>query len=132
MLFRSRSYRIAIKQIHAENITRFLIAGKPDHIVVLVRNPLHVGMSLDRGQWKPVELHMRKAIETARYVIPVACHTAMVYTISGLVLHRLRRMARVGDVPAEAARVIAWRAQLTTNPIFFKFPPRSRSRRRPP
>ena len=23
----------------------------------------------------------------------------------------------------EAVRVIAWRAQLTTNPIFFKFPP---------
>ncbi len=48
----------------------------------------------------------KKAIETARYVIPVACHTAMVYTISGLVLHRLRRMARVGDVPAEASQVI--------------------------
>jgi thymidylate synthase ThyX len=48
----------------------------------------------------------KKAIETARYVIPVACHTAMVYTVSGLVLHRLRRMARVGDVPGEAARVI--------------------------
>jgi thymidylate synthase ThyX len=48
----------------------------------------------------------KKAIETARYAIPVACHTAMVYTISGLVLHRLRRMARVGDVPGEAARVI--------------------------
>jgi len=48
----------------------------------------------------------KKAIETARYVIPVACHTAMVYTVSGLVLHRLRRMARVGDAPAEAARVV--------------------------
>jgi thymidylate synthase ThyX len=48
----------------------------------------------------------KKAIETARYVIPVACHTAMVYTVSGLVLHRLRRMARVGDVPDEAARVV--------------------------
>src|SRR5262249_5473842 len=46
----------------------------------------------------------KRAIETARYVIPVACHTAMVYTISGLVLHRLRRMARLGDVPGEAAR----------------------------
>jgi thymidylate synthase ThyX len=48
----------------------------------------------------------KKAIETARYVIPVACHTAMVYTVSGIVLHRLRRMARVGDVPREAARVV--------------------------
>ena len=48
----------------------------------------------------------KKAIETARYVIPVACHTAMVYTVSGIVLHRLRRMARVGDVPDEAADVV--------------------------
>jgi hypothetical protein len=30
----------------------------------------------------------------------------MVYTVSGLVLHRLRRMARIGDAPTEAARVI--------------------------
>ncbi len=48
----------------------------------------------------------KKAIETARYVIPIACHTAMVYTVSGLVLHRLRRIARVGDAPEEAAVVV--------------------------
>jgi thymidylate synthase ThyX len=49
----------------------------------------------------------KKAIETARYVIPIACHTAMVYTVSGIVLHRLRRMMRVGDVPSEASRVVS-------------------------
>jgi thymidylate synthase ThyX len=49
----------------------------------------------------------RKAIETARYVIPIACHTAMVYTVSGIVLHRLRRMMRVSDVPREAAEVVS-------------------------
>jgi thymidylate synthase ThyX len=49
----------------------------------------------------------KKAIETARYVIPIACHTAMVYTVSGIVLHRLRRMMRVGDVPEEATRVVS-------------------------
>jgi len=48
----------------------------------------------------------KKAIETARYVIPIACHTAMVYTVSGIVLHRLRRMARVGDAPREAVDVV--------------------------
>jgi thymidylate synthase ThyX len=48
----------------------------------------------------------KRAIETARYVIPIACHTVMVYTISGLVLHRLRRMVRVGDAPQEAADVV--------------------------
>ncbi|MCH8133478.1 MAG: FAD-dependent thymidylate synthase [Myxococcales bacterium] len=48
----------------------------------------------------------KKAIETARYVIPIACHTAMVYTISGVVLYRLRRMMNVGDTPQEAADVV--------------------------
>ena len=49
----------------------------------------------------------RKAIETARYVIPIACHTAMVYTVSGIVLHRLRRMMRASDVPREATEVVS-------------------------
>jgi thymidylate synthase ThyX len=49
----------------------------------------------------------KKAIEIARYVIPVGCHTAMVYTISGIVLHRLRRMARASDVPTEAVDVVS-------------------------
>ena len=63
----------------------------------------------------------KKAIETARYVIPIACHTAMVYTISGIVLHRLRRMARVCDAPDEASRVVdAMVAQVEQlDPSFF-------------
>jgi thymidylate synthase ThyX len=48
----------------------------------------------------------KKAIETARYVIPIACHTAMVYTVSGIVLHRLRRMAAACDAPDEARAVV--------------------------
>lgn len=48
----------------------------------------------------------KRAIETARYVIPIACHTAMVYTISGIALHRIRRMARACDVPSEAMAVV--------------------------
>ncbi len=48
----------------------------------------------------------KKAIETARYVIPIACHTAMVYTVSGIVLHRLRRMANACEVPQEACDVV--------------------------
>ena len=48
----------------------------------------------------------KKAIETARYVIPIASHTAMVYTISGITLHRLRRMAAASDAPSEARRVV--------------------------
>jgi thymidylate synthase ThyX len=48
----------------------------------------------------------KKAIETARYVLPIACHTAMIYTVSGLVLHRLRRMAGACDAPDEARAVV--------------------------
>ncbi len=48
----------------------------------------------------------KKAIETARYVIPVACHTAMVYTVNGITLHRLHRMAAACDTPTEARLVV--------------------------
>jgi thymidylate synthase ThyX len=48
----------------------------------------------------------KKAIEVARYVIPVAAFTSMVHTVSGIVLHRLRRMMRTGDTPLENAQVV--------------------------
>jgi thymidylate synthase ThyX len=48
----------------------------------------------------------KKAIEVARYVIPVAAFTSMVHTVSGIVLHRLYRMMRTGDVPRESAAVV--------------------------
>jgi thymidylate synthase ThyX len=48
----------------------------------------------------------KRAIETARYVVPVACHTAMVHTISGIVLHRLRRMTEASDAPDEARALV--------------------------
>ena len=64
----------------------------------------------------------KKAIETARYVLPIACHTAMVYTVSGLVLHRLRRMAGVCDVPDEARDVVGRMvaAVEALDPSFFR------------
>jgi thymidylate synthase ThyX len=49
----------------------------------------------------------KKAIETARYVIPIAAFTSMVHTVSGIVLHRLYRMMRTGDAPREAAEVVS-------------------------
>jgi thymidylate synthase ThyX len=49
----------------------------------------------------------KKAIETARYVIPVAAFTSMVHTVSGIVLHRLHRMMRTGDTPAENTTVVS-------------------------
>jgi thymidylate synthase ThyX len=64
----------------------------------------------------------KKAIETARYVIPLASHTAMVYTVSGITLHRLRRMAAACDAPSEAARVVERMLALVerVDPAFFR------------
>ncbi len=63
----------------------------------------------------------KKAIETARYVIPIACHTAMVYTVSGIVLHRLQRMCRVSDAPQESLSVVRAMVQEVArlDPDFF-------------
>ena len=48
----------------------------------------------------------KRAIETARYVIPIAAFTSMVHTVSGIVLHRLHRMVNTSDAPYEARVVI--------------------------
>jgi len=48
----------------------------------------------------------KRAIEVARYVLPVAAATTMVHTVSGIVLHRLWRMAAASDTSSEARAVI--------------------------
>ena len=71
---------------------------------------------------KAVELEAeKKAIETARYVIPIAAFTSMVHTVSGLVLHRLHRMLHAGDTPYEARVVIGQMVDLVKafDPMFF-------------
>jgi thymidylate synthase ThyX len=64
----------------------------------------------------------KKAIETARYVIPVAAFTSLVHTVSGIVLHRLHRMMRTGDVPRESARVVTAMVDSVrrVDPAFFE------------
>jgi thymidylate synthase ThyX len=63
----------------------------------------------------------KKAIETARYVIPIAAFTSMVHTVSGIVLHRLHRMMRTGDAPTETRAVVEAMVGLVreTDPAFF-------------
>src|SRR5262245_55934576 len=84
-------------------LTARLIPVTYQRLSDLWRLPARKSVAFGRSVAREAE---KKAIETARYVIPVACHTAMVYTVSGIVLHRLRRMARVCDTPSEAARVV--------------------------
>jgi thymidylate synthase ThyX len=63
----------------------------------------------------------KRAIETARYVIPIAAFTSMVHTVSGIVLHRLQRMVNTGDAPHEARMVVAEMVRLVKewDPRFF-------------
>jgi flavin-dependent thymidylate synthase len=64
----------------------------------------------------------KRAIEVARYVLPVAAFTTMVHTVSGIVLHRLWRMCNASDTPCEAREVIgAMVAQVKEiDPQFFE------------
>jgi thymidylate synthase ThyX len=63
----------------------------------------------------------KRAIETARYVIPIAAFTSMVHTVSGIVLHRLQRMVNTGDAPYEARLVVSEMVNLVKawDPHFF-------------
>lgn len=64
----------------------------------------------------------KKAIEIARYVLPVAAFTAMVHTLSGITLHRLWRMQRSGDTPHEASLVVGEMVERVkeVDPAFFE------------
>ncbi len=64
----------------------------------------------------------KRAIEIARYVLPVAAFTSMVHTISGIVLHRLWRMASACDTPSETRAVIGEMVALARahDPQFFE------------
>jgi thymidylate synthase ThyX len=63
----------------------------------------------------------KRAIEIARYVLPLAAFTTMVHTVSGIVLHRLWRMSAASDTPSEARAVIGDMVSLVRgiDPQFF-------------
>ena len=67
----------------------------------------HIGeMSHPKRLQKVARQSEKRSIEVARYVLPVAAHTTMVHTLSGIVLHRLWRMLAASDTPSEAREVI--------------------------
>jgi flavin-dependent thymidylate synthase len=67
----------------------------------------HVGpMSHPKRAEKVQRQSEKRAIEVARYVLPVAAFTTMVHTLSGIVLHRLHRMQAASDTPWEAAQIV--------------------------
>ncbi|HTZ73761.1 MAG TPA: FAD-dependent thymidylate synthase [Candidatus Aquilonibacter sp.] len=63
----------------------------------------------------------KRAIEIARYVLPVAAFTTMVHTISGIVLHRLWRLCEACDTPSESRQIVGQMVQRAreVDPQFF-------------
>jgi thymidylate synthase ThyX len=67
----------------------------------------HIGpMSHPKRLQKIERAAEKRAIEIARYVLPVAAFTTMVHTVSGIVLHRLWRMSAASDTPSESRAII--------------------------
>ncbi|MSO20467.1 MAG: FAD-dependent thymidylate synthase [Acidobacteria bacterium] len=66
-----------------------------------------IGPNTDDRRRRRIEQQVeKKAIEVARYVLPLAAHTTLVHTVSGIVLHRMSRMRHSGDTPHETALVM--------------------------
>jgi thymidylate synthase ThyX len=73
----------------------------------ILSNIWHVGpMSHPKRIQKIERSAEKRAIEVARYVLPVGAFTTMVHTLSGIVLHRLWRMSSASDTPNEARAVV--------------------------
>ncbi|MBI3050770.1 MAG: FAD-dependent thymidylate synthase [Acidobacteria bacterium] len=93
-----------------------------DDALAILRELRYVRPTTNVDRLKQIDRDAEKrAIETARYVIPIAAFTSMVHTVSGIVLHRLHRMMNTGDTPSEAGAVIGEmvRAVRQWDPLFF-------------
>jgi len=68
----------------------------------------HIGPMSHAKRIQKIERSAEKrAIEIARYVLPLAAFTTMVHTLSGIVLHRLWRMSAASDTPSEGRAIIS-------------------------
>jgi thymidylate synthase ThyX len=94
-----------------------------DDALAILKELRHIQPKSSPERLKAIERDAEKrAIETARYVVPIAAFTSMVHTISGIVLHRLQRMMHSGDAPHEARLVVGEMVRLVTewDPLFFE------------
>jgi thymidylate synthase ThyX len=64
----------------------------------------------------------KKVYEAARYVLPLATHAHLYHTVSGLTLHRYRRLTEVYDCPPEQRAVVGAMCALVerVDPEFWK------------
>jgi thymidylate synthase ThyX len=94
-----------------------------DDALAILRELRYVRSTTSQDRLKQIDRDAdKRAIETARYVIPIAAFTSMVHTVSGIVLHRLHRMVNSGDAPYEARLVIGEMVRLVRewDPLFFE------------
>src|SRR5215467_1712189 len=94
-----------------------------DDALAILKELRYVRPTTSAERLKQIEKDAEKrAIETARYVIPIAAFTSMVHTVSGIVLHRLQRMVNTGDAPEEARHIIGEMVRLVRewDPLFFE------------
>jgi thymidylate synthase ThyX len=78
-----------------------------DDALAILKELRYVRATTSQDRLKQIERDAEKrAIETARYVVPIAAFTSMVHTVSGIVLHRLWRMVNTSDAPYEARSVV--------------------------
>jgi thymidylate synthase ThyX len=88
---------------HYRELTKVLEPGAR----AILQDIWHVGpLSHAKRVQKVARQAEKRAIEVARYVLPVAAFTTMVHTLSGIVLHRLWRMQAASDTPSEACLII--------------------------
>ena len=64
----------------------------------------------------------KRVLEAARYVLPVATHAHLYHTISGLTLHRYRKLCDQFDTPGETRAVVSkmCEAVQAVDPLFFR------------
>jgi len=94
-----------------------------DDAFAILKELRYVRATTNPERLKQIEKDAEKrAIETARYVIPIAAFTSMVHTVSGIVLHRLHRMMNTGDAPHETREVVSEMVRLVKewDPNFFE------------
>ena len=94
-----------------------------DDALAILRELRYVRPTTNPDRLKQIDRDAdKRAIETARYVIPIAAFTSMVHTVSGIVLHRLQRMVNTSDTPHEARAVIGEMVRLVRewDPLFFE------------
>jgi thymidylate synthase ThyX len=81
---------------------------------------LYPGRRREKEKWEGA-VHKR-VLEAARYVLPVATHAHLYHTVSGITLHRYRKLCEQFDASAETRLVVRGMVEAVRafDPLFFR------------